>query len=97
MQLGDIANPGAAEHGKPLEGVRVLAAEQMQALPYATQLLSRLGADVVKVENPRGGDSGRGSDAGMASPTGRAHRLDVPAQQPRQAQRRHRPQGPAGP
>jgi len=70
MQLGDIANPGAAEHGKPLEGVRVLAAEQMQALPYATQLLSRLGADVVKVENPRGGDSGRGSDAGMASPTG---------------------------
>ena len=43
---------------RPLDGVRVLAAEQMQALPYATQLLGRLGADVVKVE-PLGGESGR--------------------------------------
>ena len=32
----------------PLSGVRILAIEQMQALPYATQLLSRFGADVVK-------------------------------------------------
>jgi crotonobetainyl-CoA:carnitine CoA-transferase CaiB-like acyl-CoA transferase len=39
--------------------VRVLAAEQMQALPYATQLLARLGAEVVKVEHPKGGESGR--------------------------------------
>ena len=38
--------------GKPLDGVRILALEQMQALPYATQLLARLGADVVKVEPP---------------------------------------------
>ena len=29
-------------NGKPLEGVRVLALEQMQSLPYATQLLARL-------------------------------------------------------
>jgi len=28
-----------AHYGKPLDGVRILAAEQMQALPYATQLL----------------------------------------------------------
>ena len=36
MKLGDIANEGAQQYGKPLDGVRVLAAEQMQALPYAT-------------------------------------------------------------
>ena len=51
---------GAPHYGKPLDGVRVLAAEQMQALPYATQLLARLGADVVKVEHPVHGESGRG-------------------------------------
>ena len=31
-----------------LEGVRVLAIEQMQALPYATQLFAQMGADVVQ-------------------------------------------------
>jgi len=55
---------------KPLDGVRVLAAEQMQALPYATQLLARLGADVVKVE-PTSGESGRASQPAMLDPQGR--------------------------
>ena len=55
---------------KPLDGVRVLAAEQMQALPYATQILARLGADVVKVEPPSG-ESGRGSQPAMIDPYGR--------------------------
>jgi formyl-CoA transferase len=71
MRLGDVANADAAGAGKPLDGVRVLALEQMQALPYATQLLARLGADVVKVENPRGGDLGRGSQPAMVDPDGR--------------------------
>ncbi len=71
MRLGHVANAGAAGAGKPLDGVRVLALEQMQALPYATQLLARLGADVVKVENPKGGDLGRGSQPAMADPEGR--------------------------
>jgi formyl-CoA transferase len=71
MQLGDVANAGAAEHGKPLDGVRILAAEQMQALPYATQLLARLGAEVVKVEHPTAGESGRGSYPAMTDPEGR--------------------------
>lgn len=45
----------------PLKGVRILAIEQMQAMPYATQLLARLGADVVKVEHPTQGESARSS------------------------------------
>ncbi|MCB0971871.1 MAG: CoA transferase, partial [Acidimicrobiales bacterium] len=71
MQLGDIANEGAAPYGKPLEGIRILAAEQMQALPFATQLLARLGAEVVKVEHPTTGDSGRGSSPFLTDPQGR--------------------------
>src|SRR3546814_7882972 len=71
MQLGDVVNAMAAGNGKPLDGVRVLAVEQMQALPYATQLLARLGADVVKVERPGGGDLARSSQPAMTDPAGR--------------------------
>jgi crotonobetainyl-CoA:carnitine CoA-transferase CaiB-like acyl-CoA transferase len=71
MQLGDVVNGDAAPYGRPLDGVRVLAAEQMQALPYATQLLARLGADVVKIEHPGSGESGRGSFPHMVDPDGR--------------------------
>jgi crotonobetainyl-CoA:carnitine CoA-transferase CaiB-like acyl-CoA transferase len=72
MRLGDIANAGAARHGKPLAGVRILALEQMQALPFGTQLFARLGADVVKVETPGTGESGRGALPAMIDPAGRA-------------------------
>jgi len=72
VKLGDVANEEAVPNGKPLDGVRVLALEQMQALPFATQLLARLGADVVKVEHPHGGDSGRGSLPAMTDPDGRS-------------------------
>jgi formyl-CoA transferase len=71
MNLGDIANPDARSYGKPLDGVRILAAEQMQALPFGTLLLARLGADVVKVEHPGEGESGRGALPAMTDPTGR--------------------------
>ncbi len=71
MKLGETANAQAGDHGKPLSGVRILALEQMQALPFGTQLLGRLGADVVKVENPSGGDLGRGSLPAMLDPQGR--------------------------
>ena len=43
MKLGDVGNADAQRYGKPLDGVRVLAAEQMQALPFGTQLMARLG------------------------------------------------------
>jgi crotonobetainyl-CoA:carnitine CoA-transferase CaiB-like acyl-CoA transferase len=71
MELGAITNPDAQRYGKPLDGVRVLALEQMQALPYATQLLARMGAEVVKVESVKGGDLGRGSQPGITDPDGR--------------------------
>jgi formyl-CoA transferase len=71
MRIGETANDQAAVWGKPLDGVRILALEQMQALPYATQLLARLGADVVKVEPPQTGESGRASLPAMLDPDGR--------------------------
>jgi len=71
MQLGDVVNGEAARFGRPLDGVRVLAAEQMQALPYATQLMARLGAEVVKVEHPATGETGRGAHPHVLDPEGR--------------------------
>ena len=71
MHVGEVANAGAAKFGKPLDGVRILALEQMQALPFATQLMARLGADVVKVEAPKAGESGRTSRPAMLDPQGR--------------------------
>lgn len=58
--------------GRPLDGVRILALEQMAALPFATQLMARLGAEVVKVEHPAIGDSGRGSLPAVHDPDGRS-------------------------
>lgn len=72
MREGEIREPGRGGWGKPLEGVRILAAEQMQALPYATQLLAHLGADVVKVEHPEHGDSGRGAKPALIDEDGRS-------------------------
>ncbi len=71
MWLGDVVRGDFAGDPMPLEGVRVLAMEQMAALPFATQLLARLGADVVKVEHPTTGDSGRGAMPCITDPHGR--------------------------
>jgi crotonobetainyl-CoA:carnitine CoA-transferase CaiB-like acyl-CoA transferase len=70
MRLGDTVGVPAENQGKPLDGVRILALEQMQALPFATQLLGRLGADVVKVESPGTGDPGRLSQPSVTAPDG---------------------------
>ncbi len=44
----------------PLDGVRILAVEQYGAGPCGTQYLADIGAEVIKIENPKdGGDMGR--------------------------------------
>lgn len=45
---------------QPLSGLRVVDLTQVLAGPYAAYQLGLMGAEVVKVENPAGGDWGRG-------------------------------------
>lgn len=48
---------------QPLSGLTVVAIEQAVAAPFATRQLADLGARVIKVERPDGGDFARGYDA----------------------------------
>lgn len=54
----------------PLDGITVVSFEQAVAAPFATRQLADLGARVIKVERPDGGDFARGYDRavdGLAS------------------------------
>ena len=48
-----------------LSGLRVVALEQAVAAPFASRQLADLGAEVIKVERPDGGDSARAYDGSL--------------------------------
>ncbi|MEA2623196.1 MAG: itaconate CoA-transferase [Chloroflexota bacterium] len=51
----------------PLAGVHVVALEQAVAAPLCTRHLADLGADVIKIERPGGGDFARAYDSAVLS------------------------------
>ncbi len=66
----EASRRGRSAHEKeavdlPLSGVRVVALEQAVAAPFCTRQLADLGADVVKVERPDGGDLARAYDSAI--------------------------------
>lgn len=55
---------------RPLDGITVVALEHAVAAPFATRQLADLGARIIKIERPGGGDFARGYDQavrGMSS------------------------------
>ncbi len=55
----------ALELNLPLSGIRVVALEQAVSAPFCSRQCADLGADVVKVERPDGGDFARAYDSDM--------------------------------
>jgi itaconate CoA-transferase len=57
-----VTSPPEPAPALPLAGILVVALEHAVAVPFATRQLADLGARVIKVERPGGGDFARGYD-----------------------------------
>src|SRR5262249_32729208 len=65
LRVSVVINPGARTGAsmpstRPLAGLVVVEIGHSIAAPYAGMILGELGAEVIKVENPKGGDAARG-------------------------------------
>src|SRR5215467_9153592 len=54
----------------PLSGIRVIALEQAVSAPFCSRQCGDLGADVIKVERPDGGDFARAYDGDLRGLSG---------------------------
>ncbi len=60
-----MTSSAVSEKALPLAGLRVVALEQAVAAPFCSRQLADMGADVIKIERPDGGDFARGYDGAL--------------------------------
>ncbi len=76
--MSDVPRPGnaPATAAPPLAGIRVVEVGNFMAVPFCGMQLADLGAEVIKVENPRGGDLTRASGPFIAGESSNFVRLN---------------------